>query len=89
MDDTAKNPENQQPSTIPPPIAEHLRTLLHDLSNALEIVVQAEYLLSTVVEMPEASKEWLGLLHKGTQQAIQLNQKLREYVHKQGEDLVR
>ncbi len=83
MNDAAKNPENQQPSTIPPPIAEHLRTLLHDLSNALEIVVQAEYLLSTVEEMPEASTEWLGLLRKGTQQALKLNQTLREYVRKQ------
>lgn len=65
---------------IPQQPAAQIRALLHDLSNALEIVVQSEYLLSTVAETPELSREWLGLLGQGTQQAIQLNKQLREYV---------
>jgi hypothetical protein len=69
---------------IPPQIAERLRALLHDLGNALEIVLQAEYLLSTATELPPEAKEWLGLLRKGTQQATKLNQTLREEVRKHG-----
>ena len=77
-EDTEGNPK---PNTeqIPQQPAMRIRTLLHDMSNALEIVVQAEYLLS-IAETPEMSKEWLGLLSKGTQQAMQLNKELREYV---------
>ena len=79
MPDAAEGAHRPSPERIPQDSALHIRTLLHDMSNALEIVVQAEYLLSTA-ETPEMSKEWLGLLSKGTQQAIQFNKELREFV---------
>ncbi|HEX4022886.1 MAG TPA: hypothetical protein VHX63_17200 [Acidobacteriaceae bacterium] len=80
MPSTTEGVRAPESERIPPQPAAQIRALLHDLSNALEIVVQSEYLLSTAAEAPELSKEWLGLLDKGTQQAIQLNKQLREYV---------
>ena len=73
-------PSQPQPEGIPPEVAERLRALLHDLGNALEIVVQAEYLLSNFAALPAESQEWLGLLRKGTHQAMELNRALREEV---------
>lgn len=68
--DVAKIPEEQ---------ANAIRKLAHDLSNALEIIVQSSYLLSTT-ELDELGKKWVALLDQGTQQAAGLNRELREYV---------
>ena len=49
------------------------------LSNALEIVLQAGYLLNTVdIEGP--AKEWIGLLDGGARQALKIHQELREFI---------
>ena len=52
---------------------------MHDLSNALEIVLQAGYLLTTA-ETEEPLKEWIGLLDGGAQQALKIHQQLRDYI---------
>ncbi len=80
----AATPHPQPDGAIPAQISERLRALLHDLGNALEIVVQAEYLLSNFAELPAEGQEWLGLLRRGTQQAVELNQTLREEVRRHG-----
>ncbi len=80
----AASTKAQPEDRIPPQTAERLRALLHDLGNALEIVVQAEYLLSNFAGLPAESQEWLGLLRKGTQQAMVLNQTLRDEVRRHG-----
>lgn len=64
---------------IPHAQADEIRKLAHDLSNALEIVVQSSYLLSTT-KLDELGKKWVGLLDQGTQQAAELNRELREYI---------
>lgn len=64
---------------IPVEQANAIRKLAHDLSNALEIIVQSSYLLSTT-ELDELGKKWVALLDQGTQQAAGLNRELREYV---------
>ncbi len=64
---------------IPHAHADVIRRLAHDLSNALEIVVQSNYLLSTT-DLDEPGKKWAGLLDQGTQQAAELNRELREYI---------
>jgi nitrogen-specific signal transduction histidine kinase len=46
---------------IPPEIAKELRTLAHDLSNALETIVQATYLISQATP-PEASRRWVEMI---------------------------
>ena len=64
---------------IPPEAAGEIRRLMHDLSNALEIVLQAGYLLTTA-ETEEPVKEWIGLLDGGAQQALGIHRELREYI---------
>ena len=51
--------------------------MAHDLSNALETIVQASYLLSQA-EMPESSRRWVEMIDKASNEAVQINRKLRE-----------
>lgn len=64
---------------IPAEVSVELRRLMHDLSNALEIIVQAGYLLTTTETDPVIS-EWIGLLDGGAQQAMRIHRELREVV---------
>lgn len=64
---------------IPQELSAEMRRLMHDLSNALEIVLQAGYLLTTA-ETGEPVKEWIGLLDGGAQQALEIHRQLREYI---------
>ena len=61
---------------LPPGVAKEIRQLSHDLSNALEIVVQTSYLLGTV-ELKEPATEWLRMLEEGVAKALDLNNSLR------------
>ena len=72
---------NSLPDTqkLPPQIAAEVRVLMHDLSNALEIVLQAGYLLTTA-ETEQPVKEWIGLLDGGAQQALVIHRQLRDYI---------
>ena len=53
-----------------------IRTLSHDLSNALEIIVQTSYLLGTV-GLTEPASDWLRMLDEGVTKALDLNNSLR------------
>jgi hypothetical protein len=64
---------------IPEELAREVRKLAHDLSNALEIIVQTSYLLSTV-ELKEPASDWLRMLDSGVQKALDINQSLRSYI---------
>ena len=64
---------------IPEELAVEIRRLAHDLSNALEIIVQTSYLLGTV-ELKDPAKDWLAMLDSGVQKALELNGALRKYV---------
>jgi hypothetical protein len=78
----ALNSLNQSASgseKIPEDLALEIRKLAHDLSNALEIIVQTSYLLSTV-ELKEPATDWLRMLDNGVQKALDINLSLREYV---------
>ena len=66
-------------SPIPTEQAAEIRRLSHDLSNALEIIVQASYLLGTVSQDASA-KQWAQLLDSGVVQAAEVNRVLREYI---------
>ena len=66
-------------SQIPEDLAIEIRKLAHDLSNALEIIVQTSYLLSTT-EMKEPASDWLRMLDGGVQKALDLNIALRNYI---------
>jgi len=64
---------------IPEELALEVRRLAHDLSNALEIIVQTSFLLSTT-EMKEPASDWLRMLEGGVQKALDINLELRKYV---------
>jgi hypothetical protein len=70
-------PEPQQ--QIPEELATEIRKLAHDLSNALEIIVQTSYLLN-MAELKEPASEWLRMLDTGVTKALDLNMQLREYI---------
>jgi hypothetical protein len=72
-------PLSAAPETMPEELALEVRKLAHDLSNALEIIVQTSYLLSTV-ELKEPATDWLRMLDGGVQKALDINQSLREYI---------
>ncbi|MCU1322674.1 MAG: hypothetical protein JWM43_2323 [Acidobacteriaceae bacterium] len=64
---------------IPEELAVEIRRLAHDLSNALEIIVQTSFLLSTT-EMKEPASDWLRMLEGGVEKALNINLELRQYV---------
>ncbi|MGC8550518.1 MAG: hypothetical protein ACP5M4_12530 [Acidobacteriaceae bacterium] len=57
--------------------AQEIRRLAHELSNALEVVIQTSFLLGTV-KLDETSRQWHAMLDNGVKQAIEINQKLRD-----------
>jgi hypothetical protein len=67
------------PDLIPEELALEIRKLAHDLSNALEIIVQTSYLLSTA-DLKEPASNWLGMLDGGVSKALDINLALRQYI---------
>ena len=69
--------------TIPAPLlerdAKEIRRITHDINNALEIIVQAAYLVNTTA-LSDQAKEWMKLLDHGIRQATDQNRKMREFV---------
>lgn len=74
---TSNEPVAQQ--QIPEALALEIRRLAHDLSNALEIIVQTSYLLN-MAELKEPASDWLRMLDSGVTKALDLNLQLREYI---------
>ena len=64
---------------IPEELAIEVRKLAHDLSNALEIIVQTSYLLNTA-ELKSPASDWLRMLDGGVQKALDINGSLRTYI---------
>jgi hypothetical protein len=57
------------------------RQLAHDLSNALEIIMQSSFLLGTL-DLGENGKTWHKLLDDGVAKATAINRELRESLQK-------
>jgi hypothetical protein len=79
MTETEKKTADPSTAQIPEELALEVRRLAHELSNALEIIVQTSYLLS-MAELKEPASDWLRMLESGTQKAMDTNLKLREYI---------
>jgi hypothetical protein len=54
-----------------------LRSLAHDLSNSIETVMQASYLLAQS-KLEDPNKKWLDLIDKATQDAARINREIRD-----------
>lgn len=67
-------------SKIPPTLAEEIRRLSHDLSNALEVIMQTNYLLGMSSASEDDSKQWREMLERGVAQATQINRQLRDFI---------
>jgi DNA-binding MarR family transcriptional regulator len=70
------------PNKIPAELAKELRTLAHDLSNSLETIVQATYLISQSGP-PDSTRRWVELIDQASQEAVKINQKLRQLLRSQ------
>lgn len=68
-----------EPTQIPEDLAMEIRRLAHELSNALEIIVQTSYLLS-MAELKPPADDWLRMLDSGVTKALETNAHLREYI---------
>lgn len=75
----AGSPSGSPQPQIPAELAREIRHLAHDLSNALEVIVQTSYLLG-MAELKAPADEWLRMLDGGVQKALALNLQLREYI---------
>jgi hypothetical protein len=64
---------------IPEELAIQVRQIAHDLSNALEIIVQTSFLLSTA-GLKEPASDWLAMLDSGVNKALDRNSALRQYI---------
>jgi GTPase involved in cell partitioning and DNA repair len=54
-----------------------LRTLSHDLSNYIETIMQASYLLAQA-KLDDNNKKWLEMVDKAAQDAARVNREIRE-----------
>jgi signal transduction histidine kinase len=70
------------PSRLPATVQTSLRTLAHDLSNSLETIMQASYLLGQSSLGGEQHK-WVELIENAAQDAANLNRELREILRSQ------
>jgi hypothetical protein len=77
--DTATLTEQEPQGQIPEELALEIRRMAHDLSNALEVIVQTSYLLS-MADLKEPASDWLRMLDSGVGKALDLNLQLREYI---------
>lgn len=73
-----KSPTEKTPAEI----NTDLRTLAHDLSNSLETIMQATYLLAQS-QMDENGKKWLDLIDKASRDAARINRNIREHLRAQ------
>jgi hypothetical protein len=64
-------------------VVTQLRRLAHDLSNSIETIMQASYLLSQT-KLDANGKKWAGMIESAVQDAAQINQGLREILRSQG-----
>jgi nitrogen-specific signal transduction histidine kinase len=70
-------PESDAKQEIPLPVSKELRMLAHDLSNSIETIMQASYLLSQAT-VSEADRKWLDLIEQATREAAEINRHIRE-----------
>jgi len=56
-----------------------LRTLAHDLSNSLETILQATYLLNQG-KLDADSKRWAEMIDTSSQQAARINREIRKHL---------
>lgn len=69
--------------SIPRETVARLRILAHDLSNAIETVMQAAYLMAQS-ELDDNNQKWLQMIDTAAQEAAGINRTIREILRSQG-----
>jgi len=59
-----------------------LRSLTHDLSNSMETIVQASYLLGQA-ELTGNNRKWAQLIESAAREAVHINRQIREILRAQ------
>jgi K+-sensing histidine kinase KdpD len=70
-------PKMEKEGKIPLEISKELRALAHDLSNSLECIMQACYLLNQG-KLDEHSKKWAEMIDQSTRDAAKINRDIRD-----------
>ena len=70
------------PARLPADVISNLRTLAHGLSNSLETILQAAYLLSQS-KLDDNGKKWSQLIDTAAQDATRVNREIREILRSQ------
>jgi len=70
-------PKMETSVKIPAEINTKLRALAHDLSNSVETIMQASYLLAQS-NLDETSKKWAELIDKASRDCAKINREIRE-----------
>ncbi len=65
-----------------PEVNTKLRSLAHDLSNSIETVMQASYLLAQA-KLDDTNKKWLELIDNASRDAARINREIRELLRSQ------
>ncbi|PYX35465.1 MAG: hypothetical protein DMG74_14170 [Acidobacteria bacterium] len=83
MADSQKLPPAVEGSrNLPPDVASRLRALAHDLSNSIETIMQACYLLGQAKLAGNGAK-WVELADNAAQDAARINRSIREILRSQ------
>lgn len=79
-------PDAQMETTpkIPPELNKKLRMLAHDLSNSIETVMQASYLLAQA-QLDDTNKKWVELIDNAAREAARINREIREILRSQSQ----
>jgi len=70
-------PKTESVAKIPAEINTKLRSLAHDLSNSVETIMQASYLLAQS-NLDENSKKWADLIDKASRDCAKINRDIRD-----------
>ena len=69
--------KEQSPEKIPVEISSKLRALAHDLSNSIETIMQASYLLAQA-KLDDDAKKWADLIEKAGRECAKINREIRD-----------
>ena len=70
-------PAAEESKKLPSDTVVKLRSLAHDLSNSIETVMQASYLLQHA-KLDDDNQKWVELIDKAAQEAARINRAIRE-----------
>ena len=78
----SRDSAERQTAMVPTEEVTRLRSLTHDLSNSMETILQASYLLAQV-ELDPNGRKWVELIEEAARDAANINRMIREILRSQ------